>query len=134
MQDEMNDSSFYGRWAKCWVSDLLKAWKGQLLGAALAAGVLGFQIRYGIIRRGEIKANIWAIAWPYIVLACAFLIYYFLHAPLILDRNRQSAIDLLEAEVKDLKSELEAKDEEATIGLEVRDCHFACAFIWTFRC
>ncbi|MGC2227292.1 MAG: hypothetical protein WA578_09975, partial [Candidatus Sulfotelmatobacter sp.] len=92
------------------------------IGAALAVAILSFQIRYRIIQPGEIKANIRAIVWPYIVLACVFLIYYFLHAPKILDRNRQAALDLLEEEVKDLKSELEAKDEEATIGIEVRDC------------
>lgn len=41
----------------------------------------------------------------------------------MLDRERQDAISVLETQVKDLKSELKAKDEEATIGVEVRECH-----------
>jgi len=128
----MSGSSFYGRWAKRWVGDLLKAWKEQLVGAALAIAILISQIRYGIIRPGEIKANAWAIAWPYICLFTLFLIYHFLRAPLILDRNRQDAVTVLETQVKDLEAELEAKDEEATIGIEVRDCHLSARLFGHF--
>jgi len=121
MSDE-NTNGFYLRWARRWGTDLLKAWIEQLIGVLVAAGILFWQTRYGIIRSGEVKANIWAIAWPYICLFSVFLIYHFLRAPKMLDQDRQAAIYSLETRVNELTTELRAKDEEAHIGIEVRDC------------
>jgi hypothetical protein len=119
---DKNTNGFYLRWAKRWGIDLLKAWRGQLIGVSLAVALLYWQHRYGIIRPEGIKANIWARAWPYICLFVLFLFYHFIRAPKVLNQEQQDEIDLLEARVEELKSELKAKNEEACIGIEVRDC------------
>jgi len=101
------------RFAQAWIEQLIVcSWQRH--------PVLADSIRNHSIR--EVKANIWAVAWPYVCLFSVFLIYHFLRAPKLLDQDRQAAIDSLETRVGELTAELRAKDEEACIGIEVRDC------------
>jgi hypothetical protein len=119
---DTHTNGFYLRWARRWGTDLFKAGVGQIISVLLAVGLLFWQHRYGIIRPEGMKANIWARAWPYICLFGALSVYHLFRAPKMLDQERQAAIDLLEAHIEELKSELQAKDEQACIGIEVRDC------------
>jgi hypothetical protein len=95
------------------------AWKGfkaatgeQVIGALLAIAILCCQIKLGVIHAGDIRSNAWAIAWPYIILVGALLLWHLLLAPYELDALKEADIDGKSAEILALSKKVEALQQE----------------------
>jgi hypothetical protein len=105
---------YYRRvWAK-FKEDFLSSTGEQVIGALIVVGIVICQIRYGLIKTEDIKANFWSIAWPYVVLVVGFFVYHLVRAPKKLDDDRQLEVDTatnahLEARAK-LREHLERDD------------------------
>ena len=61
--------------------DFSKATGEQVIGILLAIGILLFQLHYGLIKLGDMRANLWAIVSPYVVLLVCFLFWHLIRAP-----------------------------------------------------
>jgi hypothetical protein len=77
--------------------DFSASTREQVIGALLVIAILICQIRYGLIKPGDISANLWAIFWPYTLLVGSFFLYHLVRAPKKLDdeheKDKQSSRD-----------------------------------------
>jgi hypothetical protein len=110
-------ANYYKRlWGAFW-RDFKKSTGEQMLGALLAVCILTFQIRYQIIRPGEIRANLGAIAWPYAILVGALLVWHLVKAPHVLYREHLEARTRAERWITDLEQKL--FDEQPRFSIKV---------------
>jgi len=79
----------------------------QVLGALLVIAILAFQIRYGVIKPEDVRANEWAVAWPYILLIVGFLVFHLARAPKKLDDEREAKAVGLKRNIEQLTEQLE---------------------------
>jgi len=80
---------YYKRVGASFCRDLGASTKEHVIGILLAVGILVSQYKYGLIRPGEIRANLLSIAWPYALLVCVIVLRHLLRAPYELDRKWQ---------------------------------------------
>ena len=98
---------YYKRlWSAFW-KDFKTATREQVIGAVLAVSILLAQWYFGVIKRGEVSRNFWAIMWPYTLLAVAFLLVHLIKAPYRLDVERERTENTLSSEISNLRSTLE---------------------------
>jgi hypothetical protein len=62
-----------------------------LIGVLFAVLILGFQIKFGVIKRAEASAADWALLYPYLILLGAFLLFHVVRAVWQLDLEHRNA-------------------------------------------
>ena len=79
-----------------------------MIGALLVIGILVCQIRFGIIKTGEVRINILSIAWPYVCVLGWFLLRHLVRTPYELDQERQRQAEKMESDVAMLTTKVAA--------------------------
>ena len=97
---------YYKRLWRLLRRDFAEATGEQVIGALLVIGILICQIRFGIIKSGEIRANFLSIAWPYALLVAGLFLRHALRTPYELDEERRKKEDELTSEVSKLTERL----------------------------
>jgi hypothetical protein len=80
---------YYTRFFRTLFRDFAASTKEQVIGALLVIGIAVCQIKYGLIKSGDVSANIWSIGWPYAVLVVGLFLYHLIRAPKKLDDAHQ---------------------------------------------
>jgi hypothetical protein len=134
---------YFHRFRKRLFKELGDSVKTQLLvGFILAGLILFWQVRTGLITKGDIGVNIAALLWPYIVVLAGFTVYHLGRTAFLLDRENQNRIAELGNPTQNFDtpqlfldySADDAKDFLSKSGLSVRNCGKRSAFIATLSC
>jgi hypothetical protein len=87
----------------------------QVIGALLAIGIFLFQLWYGLIKPGEVRANFWAIASPYVLLVVCLSFWHLIRAPWKLhEQNVQSHDEIKASLLTDVHREKESRSQAET--------------------
>jgi hypothetical protein len=108
---------YYRRFWKGFRDSFLRSTREQVIGALLVFGILAFQVLLGVVRTSDLRVNLLAILWPYILLLLGFVVWHLISVPLALDRERKIATD----EALRRVAELEKKcfDEQPKFGIRI---------------
>lgn len=100
-----------------------------MIGAFLVIGILICQIRFGIIRTGEIRANFLAITWPYAVLVGGLFLRHLVRTPYKLDEGLQAEIrkkdNTFGTIITERLAEIDLQKQEITKLTEAAKHHYA---------
>lgn len=106
-------AAYYRRFWRTLRKDFAASTREQMIGALLVIGILVCQIAFGIIRPGEIRANLLSIAWPYMALVGGLFLRHLIRTPYRLDTERETEIDALSERV--VKAEAAKTEAERRI-------------------
>jgi hypothetical protein len=74
----------------------------------MAAIILFYQVKFGLIAQGQISANAWALFCPYLLLAGAFVVFHLVLAPWRLGQESTQENDRLNKELAHDRTERHA--------------------------
>src|ERR1039457_7081725 len=98
--------NYYRRlFAALW-RDFLESTREQVIGALLAFGIFLYQNKFGIIDARDIRPNLSAIVWPYVMLVAVLFVGHLIRIPYNFDKERQREIGRLNSEKEDAEARI----------------------------
>jgi len=120
--------NYYWRWFKQVASQIISFGKDQIVGLILAALILLYQLREGLVKPTELHANELAtLAYPYLTLLALYVGYEALRAPFVIDRQRREEIGRLEGELRNRPERVSEVRAEPPAQPNVQACT-RCAY------
>lgn len=107
--------NYYKRVGQLMWKDFRASMLEQIIGALVAFAILVCQVHFGLIKNQDIRASVWSICWPYLLLGAIFFLVHLVRAPWKLDRLAHDAINGLTSEIKKEK----ARNQKPDIHIQV---------------
>jgi hypothetical protein len=106
---------YYKRVGRLMWKDFRSSVGEQIFGVVIAVAIFIFQAHYGLIKKEDIRVNLWSIGLPYVILVVGLFMWHLVRAPWELHRHLEAATAKL---TQDLQQE-KAKNQKPDIHIKV---------------